>query len=180
MVKSEPVTLVITHTLLPGQQAAYERWLARIMPVAESFDGHRGVNVLRPGEEGETYTVLIRFDTLEQLTRWTASEERKGLLAEISPLLAQGDQIEVRAGSQFWFTPPQHGVRRPARWKQYLLTLAVIFPSTNLVPMFWHQVAPALTGTLAGHLLNDATVVGLVVFFWMPWLTRALASWLRR
>ncbi|PLR37543.1 antibiotic biosynthesis monooxygenase [Chimaeribacter coloradensis] len=180
MTTSEPVTLVITHTLQPQQQEAYERWLRRIMPVAEQFEGHRGVNVIRPSGEGHIYTILIRFDTLENLTRWTASAERKSLLADAEPLLDGGDRIEVQAGSQFWFTPPQQGVRRPARWKQYVLTLAVIFPSAELVPRFWNLIVPSLSGTLAGHLLNDATVVALVVFFWMPWLTRALAGWLKR
>jgi len=86
----------------------------------------------------------------------------------------------VRPGAEFWFTPPSATVRPPARWKQYLLTLLVIYPSTHIVPWFWGQFLPQLKGTEGGHLLNDASVVALVVFLWMPVITRIFHSWLTR
>ncbi|MDQ9417311.1 antibiotic biosynthesis monooxygenase, partial [Serratia marcescens] len=35
-------------------------------------------------------------------------------------------------------------------------------------------------GTLLGHFLNDATVVALVVYLWMPIVTRVFHQWLTR
>lgn len=177
--KSNSITLVITHTLQPGQQQAYERWLERIMPEAQTFPGHLGVNVIRPHQGGNTYNVVIRFDTLEHLYAWTQSDRRKQLVDEIAPLLAGDDHIEVRTEAAFWFTPSEPDVKRPASWKQFLITLLVIFPSTNLVPWITAKLFPSMVGTLPLHFINDAFVVALVVWLWMPIMTRLFARWLK-
>ncbi|EFE93819.1 antibiotic biosynthesis monooxygenase [Serratia odorifera] len=174
------VTLVITHRLAPGQQQAYEAWLKRIMPDAAEYDGHLGVNVIRPSSTEQAYTILVRFDNIDNLYRWLHSPKRNQYIAEVSSLLQEQDHIEIRPGAEFWFTPANAQVRPPAKWKQFLITLLVIFPSTNLVPWFWSSLLPNLQGTLGGHLLNDASVVALVVFLWMPIVTRVFHQWLTR
>ena len=74
------VTLVITHSVQAEKQQAYEQWLEQIMPQAAQFPGHLGVNVLRPVHGESVYTVLIRFDSLDNLFNWTQSEApRSGL-----------------------------------------------------------------------------------------------------
>lgn len=180
MPHQQHVTLVITHRVSEANRSKYEEWLKAIMPQAATFAGHLGVNVIRPAHSGEPYTILVRFETVENLNQWNNSEERKRLIAEINPLLLQSDLTEIRPGAEFWFTPPNSAVRPPPRWKQYLLTLLVIYPSTNLVPWVWGHILPQLKGTLGGHLLNDATVVALVVFLWMPAITRLFHRWLTR
>lgn len=180
MAHPQHVTLVITHRLAPGQEAAYEAWLKRIMPEAANFTGHLGVNVIRPSGNEQAYTVLVRFDNLDNLSQWVNSPLRKRYIEEVSPLLLESDSIEIRPGAEFWFTPPSANTRQPAQWKQFLITLLVIFPSTNLVPWVWGKLWPPLNGTLAGHFLNDATVVALVVYLWMPIVTRLFHQWLTR
>ena len=39
---------------------------------------------------------------------------------------------------------------------------------------------PAMKGSLLLHLINDACVVALVVWFWMPIVTRLFAGWLKK
>ena len=114
------------------------------------------------------------------LYAWTQSETRRQLVAEIAPLLTEGDRTEVRTEPAFWFTPPTVNVRQPRRWKQFLITLLVIFPSTNLVPAVTGMLLPSLKGSLLLHLINDACVVALVVWFWMPIVTRLFAGWLKK
>ncbi|WP_243078973.1 antibiotic biosynthesis monooxygenase [Pantoea sp. MQR6] len=172
------VTLVITHSLQPGKQSDYEAWLELIMPQAAQFPGHLGVNVLRPVHGENTYTVLIRFDNLDNLFKWTQSAERKTLIATLPAMLAAPEHTEVRPGAAFWFTPVDKAKPGPARWKQFLLTLAVIFPSTLLIPQLVDALLPMSRGTLWGHFLDDACVVALVVWLWMPLLTRLLRNWL--
>jgi antibiotic biosynthesis monooxygenase (ABM) superfamily enzyme len=176
--QQDHVTLVITHSPLPGKTREYEAWLEEIMPMAASFTGHLGVNVIRPREGETAYTILVRFADLDRLYAWIHSPDRQALVAKVSGLLDQGDRFEIRPGAAFWFTPQTKKGPTPAKWKQYLLTLGVIFPSTNFVPWFWGTLLPAGKGTLWGHLLNDASVVALVVFFWMPLVTRLLKNWL--
>jgi len=174
----EHITLVITHQVLAGRQPDYERWLNVIMPEAARYPGHLGVNVLRPVHGELTWTILIRFDNMDNLWRWLQSDDRKARIAELPSMLSGQEHIEMRPGAAFWFTPETSTHRSPPRWKQFLVTLAVIFPSTNLVPWFWSTLLPGLKGTLQGHLLNDASVVALVVWLWMPAITRLLKNWL--
>lgn len=171
-------TLVIRHRIAQADRPRYEVWLNRIVPAAAEFEGHQGVNVIRPADGEDIYTISLHFIGLEHLYGWSQSPRRQALVDEIRPLLADDDQLEVRLGSQFWFTPTIARTPQPPAWKQFLVTLAVIFPSTNLVPWLWHQLLPSLDGTLLGHFLADATVVALVVYLWMPLITRALADWL--
>lgn len=180
MAENRQVTLVITHLLLPGQAERYEEWLAKIMPQAAEFPGHLGANVIRPSAGQNVWNVIIRFDTLENLYAWTQSSTRQALVQEIAPLLAAGDKTEVHTEAAFWFTPPQPNVRRPKQWKQFLITLLVIFPSTNLVPWLTGMLLPQLKGSLLLHFINDACVVALVVWLWMPVVTRLFAGWLNK
>ncbi|VEA72551.1 Uncharacterized protein conserved in bacteria [Serratia rubidaea] len=173
-------TLVITHRPTPDNVPAYEAWLKRIMPHAAEFTGHLGVNVIRPAGAEQSYTILVRFDNADNLYRWLHSPQREEYIRQVTPLLAAEDHIEIRPGAEFWFTPPDPRVRPPAKWKQFLITLAVIFPSTHLVPWLWGALLPRLQGTFGGHLLNDASVVALVVFLWMPIVTRLFNHWLTR
>ncbi len=122
----------------------------------------------------------IRFDTIEHLYAWTQSETRRELVAEIAPYLNDGDRTEIRTEPAFWFTPPAANIRQPLRWKQFLITLLVIFPSTNLVPWLTGMALPELRGSLLLHLINDALVVALVVWLWMPIVTRLFAGWLKK
>ncbi|SUW65128.1 Uncharacterized protein conserved in bacteria [Buttiauxella agrestis] len=180
MADNNTVTLVITHALLPGQSTRYEEWLAKIMPAAARYPGHLGVHVIRPTSGNAVYNIVIRFDTLENLTTWTKSAEREALVDEIKPILSQDDHLEVRTENVFWFTPETPTVKRPAKWKQFLITLAVIFPSTNVVPRITAVIFPSWHGSLLLHFINDALVVALVVWIWMPGMTRLFAGWLKK
>lgn len=180
MPDNNTVTLVITHAIKSGQAARYEQWLERIMPTAARYPGHLGVHVIRPTTGNDVYNIVIRFDTLENLTAWTKSAEREALVDEIKPILSQDDHLEVRTESAFWFTPETPTIKRPAKWKQFLITLAVIFPSTNIIPPVTAVLFPSLKGSLGLNFINVALVVALVVWLWMPIMTRLFAGWLKK
>lgn len=179
---TEHVSVAIRHRLRAGAGPAYERWLARIMPVAAHWPGHLGVNVIRPAGPGAPYTVLVRFDAAAHLDAWLASAERAALIDEVRPLLADGlDAPEAHPGPEFWFTPP--GAPPPRRWKQVLMTFSVIWPLTLIVPQLWQPAFarwPWLGGWLAGNFVVALTIVLIVVCVVMPWLTQRLAGWLSR
>ena len=118
MAQQKSVTLVISHVLDPEHGQRYEAWLGKIMPIAAEFPGHLGANVIRPAPGQNLWSVIIRFDTIEHLYAWTQSETRRQLVAEIAPLLSEGDRTEVRTEPAFWFTPPAVNVRQPRRWNQ--------------------------------------------------------------
>ena len=106
------VLSVIRHTVVPGKEQEYQAWLREIVPIAETAEGHRGVNVIRPHAGSRTYTVVLHFDALEHLERWLASDVRKQLILKVQHLLEQGDQVEIKTGLEFWFTPPASEQKR--------------------------------------------------------------------
>jgi antibiotic biosynthesis monooxygenase (ABM) superfamily enzyme len=178
--RPESVTAVIRHRLRAEAAAGYEQWLQRIVPIAQRFPGHRGVDVIRPAPGSSLYTVTLRFDSLAHAEDWFQSSARQALLAELMPLLAEDEQRETLTGLEFWFRP-EPGQKPARRYKQFLLTLAVIFPLTLLVPMPFHWLAqrwPWLGNTIVQHLLVAAVIVGLMTYVLMPRLTRWVARWL--
>jgi len=48
---------------------------------------------------------VLRYRSTDDLQRWLDSPERKTLIEEAAPLLADGDHTEIGAVNEFWFTP---------------------------------------------------------------------------
>ncbi len=176
------VTLVVRHRVRPAQLTAYEAWLRRTVGVAEQFEGHLGVNVMRSQDAGLTrFTIVLRFSCAQRLQAWLDSVERKQLINEALPLLVEGDQTEVSTVKEFWFTPAEPNTQ-PPRWKQAWVTFLVILPLSFLVPLAWRPVfasVPWLDSYFASGLLITATIVLLVVYIFMPRVTGWFAGWLQ-
>jgi uncharacterized protein len=175
------VVSVIRHAVTPGKDQDYDAWLREIVPIAANTEGHRGVNVIRPGTGSRTYTIVLHFDALEYLERWLASEVWKRLNLKVQHLLQDGDQVEIKTGLEFWFRPPDSEQKRAKPYKQFLITLSAIFPLTMLVPWLLRplfRAAPILGMPGITHFLVAAVVVTLMTYVIMPHYTRLMAAWL--
>lgn len=179
---NEVVTLVIKHRVKAGQEAGYEQWLRRIVMVASRHPGHLGVDVIRSTAGGlQLFTCVLRYHSTQAMQDWLDSDERRLLVAEAAPMLADGDQTEVNPHNEFWFTPGSDERAQPPRWKQACVSFLVILPLTLLVPLFWGPVfklSPWLAGYVVSTALVTITIVLLVVYLLMPAATRMLAPWL--
>ncbi len=176
----ESVTVVIRHHVRAESVPGYEQWLERIVPIAERFPGHRGVHVIRPAPGSTLYTVTLRFDSLSHAEDWFQSDARQTLLSEVMPFLASDEQRQTVTGLEFWFHP-EPGQKPAKRYKQFLLTLSVIFPLTMVVPLPVHWLATKLTwldNTWLTHLASAAIIVGLMTYVLMPRVTRLASRWL--
>ena len=181
MSNPENITLAIRHKVKPGQAARYEAWLKKIMPIAASYPGHQGAHVLRPSGGNLRYEIAIRFSSMANAKNWIDSVDRKNLLAEIQDAFVAGDETEIRAGIDFWFSPEE--AARPKAWKQWLLTTSVIAPLTMIVPFALGPVftfLPPLAIYGVRHLLSAAVIVAVVIFLVMPRLVHWLRPWLFR
>jgi antibiotic biosynthesis monooxygenase (ABM) superfamily enzyme len=181
--RADVVTAVIQHQIAPGAQDRYEEWLREITPTAQRFPGHQGINIIRPTEGTDCYMLVLRFDTLEHLQDWLASDTRRQLVAEVEPLLVHGDQVDIKTGLEFWFTPPTPAQRHPPPYKQFLLTLSAIFPLTLVVPWMLRplfQAMPVLGQPVVSNVIISAIIVGLMTYVIMPRYTRLVAGWLYR
>ena len=178
----EVVTLIVKHRIKSGSEANYEAWLRRIVRIAGERPGHLGVDVVRGKQDGlALFTCVLRYRSTDDLQRWLDSPQRKTLIEEAAPMLADGDQTEIGAVNEFWFTPQTDSVAKPPRWKQALVTLCVILPLTLLVPIVWGPILrlhPFLSNYVVATFLVTVTIVVLVVYLLMPAATRLFAPWL--
>lgn len=176
------VTTIIRQQPRPGSVGRYEEWLKAVIPVARSFAGHQGVSVIRPHAATDAYTIVLHFDSVAHLRQWLDSGQRAELMEQIRPELRTPEEIDVRTGLEFWFTPSPAGKAvRP--YKQFLVTLSAIFPLTILVPWglqpLFHWVPPLGWPGLR-QLAVAVIIVGMMVYAIMPRYTRAIAGWLFR
>ena len=183
MPASSEVVSVIRQEVSPGGEPHYEAWINEIVPVAETFPGHRGVTIIRPSEGSRTYTVVLRFDALEHLQAWLSSAERQRLLEAIEPHLARTAVPEIRTGMEFLLTPPTLARPAPRPFRQFLLVLSVIYPLTLVVPPLLQPVyarVPFLDFRATQALVAAVVIVGAMTYVIMPRYTRIVAGWLYR
>lgn len=160
----------------------YEAWLKRITPIAQAFEGHQGVNIIRPTGQSKDYTIVLHFECENKLRAWLDSKERKTLMEEVRPFLDQDETIDIQTGFEFWFTP-QETKKHPPAYKQFLITASAIYPLTLLVP--WALSAAFDMAGIAGWsalkgFLVAIIIVALMVYLIMPNYTKLLSKWLYR
>jgi antibiotic biosynthesis monooxygenase (ABM) superfamily enzyme len=125
----EIVTLVVKHRVKQGLEAQYEAWLRRTVAIAGTYPGHLGVDVIRGKADGlHMFTCVLRFCSTEVMQSWLDSSQRRELVAEAAPMLADGDFTEVNRHNEFWFVPSSD-TPPPPRWKQAVVTFFVICPA---------------------------------------------------
>jgi antibiotic biosynthesis monooxygenase (ABM) superfamily enzyme len=175
-------TVIVTHRVHDKHQQNYEIWLREISSVCRSYPGHLDLQVVRPIHGmTSTYTIVIRFDTQDNLQKWVGSNDRKSFILKAAPLLDKGDQLHFKSGIDFWFTPEGANAKLPKRWKQALLTWSALFPVgviTNLTctPLlnrlgFPHQQQ------LRTLILSGVAII-LMVYVVMPRYTKFAQKWL--
>lgn len=179
---AEGATVVITHRLRENALAAYEDWLQEIAPLCKASPGHLDWHIVRPIPGlSETYTIVIRFDTIDHLRAWMESPTRARLIEKVQHLFVTGDDFFISSGLDFWFTPTEAKAKVPIRWKQYLVTWSAIFPLALAVPLL---VTPLLhflglpNNRFVGTFAVTGVVVFLMVYVVMPRYTRLLRRWL--
>lgn len=173
------IALIITHTIKPGEESHYETWLADIQRAVTVWPGYIGREIFRPAHGSRKYTSLLRFDSLDRLNAWAESDTRRSFVEQVGHLLEDGDNVEIRTGVDFWFTP--EGAKPPKPWKQFLLTLTAVYPLSLLIPRLLRLLAelvPPLGHEPVRALLMAVTLTGLLTFVIMPRYTRLMKHWL--
>lgn len=195
--KDGPVTVVVTRIAKKDRIREFEEWMDGIIHEAMRFEGHMGVNVIRPSDlSNPEYIIIFRFNTFENLARWENSEARREWIAK-SKEVAEGEPVvEKQTGLEIWFTPrSRSGVSikgdnasststrtapiAPPRYKMAIVITAVIFV---LVSILLPQIRQ-LTAGLHIHLstfLGVVIMVLLMTYVIMPSITRLLGPWLSK
>jgi uncharacterized protein len=177
--RSEPTAFIVTHVIKAGAERRYEDWTREILRAVSGFPGYLGREVVLPTQGDRRYTVIVRFDSGENLRAWAESDVRKEFISRAGDLLEKDDQYEIRTGIDFWFTPK--GVKPPKPWKQFLLTTTAVYPLSLIIPSLLaplFRIAPPLGNKLVAGLLVAAVLTALLTFVVMPHYTRLVRRWL--
>jgi antibiotic biosynthesis monooxygenase (ABM) superfamily enzyme len=76
-----PITVIVTRTAKKGRIKEFEDWMDGIVHESLKFEGHLGVNIIRPVEQSRPeYVIIFRFNTLDNLLKWEKSQARRDWL----------------------------------------------------------------------------------------------------
>ena len=176
---AETVAFIVTHKVRTGEEERYEAWLADIFIASSGFSGYLGREIFRPSDGSRKYTSVVRFDSQDSLNAWAESETRKSFVSKVHDLLEQGDQVEIRSGIDFWFTP--EGVKPPKLWKQFVLTVSAVYPLSLIIPLFLGRLGklvPVLGNEFLTAFLMAVILTAMLTFVIMPRYTRLMKRWL--
>jgi uncharacterized protein len=178
---SEPVTTQVSRFVPSEKAARFEELLREVIAAAREFEGHLGVDVLRPEGDGE-YRIIFRYRGPVEHAAWMDSADRRRLVARIDELLEDPGGGEVRSvdGWEGWFVEPGYAPPAPPqKWKMAAITLAVLYP---IVFGLVRGLRPLTEDwpLAAGLLLTIGLSVPLMTWVVMPALTKRLGPWLRR
>lgn len=177
----QPVSTQVTRTVPTAKVAQFEELLREVIAAARGFEGHLGVDVLRP-EGGGLYQIVFRYSGRAEHEAFMESEQRQRLVARIDELLDGGTGAEVRSvdGWEGWFVTPAYAPPAPPRrWKMAVITLGALYPIvlallTALRPLTRGWSLPVVM------LLTMGLTIPLMTWVVMPRLTARLGPWLRR
>uniref|UniRef100_A0A832M267 Antibiotic biosynthesis monooxygenase n=1 Tax=Oscillatoriales cyanobacterium SpSt-402 TaxID=2282168 RepID=A0A832M267_9CYAN len=173
------VTAVIAHLLKPGRETAYEEWMHGIIPVAKTFPGYLGVNIIRPqpGIHAE-YIIVLHFDRHEHLQAWLDSPDRKQWIDRAKPMIQDHEDVQILTGLETWFELPRRPQQSPPkRYKMALLTWLAVFVTLSIVGRILQVFLASLPAVL-GQLITIGVVVWLLTYVIMPRLTQWFRKWL--
>ena len=176
----EPVTVVVTRTAKKGRIKEFEEWMEGIIHDAMRFEGHMGVNIIRPQDQSQPeYVIIFHFNSHANLQKWEKSPERKMWLDRSRDVIEGEPKVEKMSGLEFWFTPTQNRSRplAPPRYKMAIVTAGIIFVLLSTLIPFIQQVMEGLPFLLR-TLLVVAIMVLLMTNVVMPAVTRVLRPWL--
>lgn len=172
------VTAVMSQRILPQHLAGFREAEADIAAEMARFPGFVSIEHAPPVERvQDDYVISFTFSSREDLDRWLESSSRRDVLRRLEPFVTGQRTLSVVGGFGGWFSSDR--ARQPTRWKQAVVVLIALFPTTLSLGLIQRAF---FTGVPWIPALFVSNVVGIVVLTWllMPRLTRLFAGWLGR
>lgn len=180
-----PVTVIVSRKAKKGKIDEFEEWMDGIVHESMKFEGHMGVNIIRPSDlSNPEYIIIFRFTSYENLAKWEKSEIRRKWIEKSKDVTEGEPTVQKQSGLEFWFTPnsdnaPAAVLDQPPRYKMAMVITGVIFVLIlTLLPQI--QNATAGLPVLLSTLLGVVTMVLLMTYVIMPSVTRLLRPWLSK
>jgi antibiotic biosynthesis monooxygenase (ABM) superfamily enzyme len=168
--ESKPVTVIARHRVKPGQDAAFQTWIAGITEECERFEGYLGTEVIHDEDE---WVSIFRFEKLGQLESWMCSDVRARWLDRVDEFAAGRPEVRSYDGIGLLF--PQAGTEPPPTWKMAVVTFLVIWPLVHFVPKLTNNLSEV---PWIQEGIGVFAVVLLASYAGLPLASRALRFWL--
>ena len=178
---SSPVTVNVKIKAKKGRIDEFEEWLDGIIHESMKFEGHMGVNIIRPPDPSNPeYIMILRFNSYQNLAKWENSELQRKWIEKGKDLMEDEPKLAKQTGLEFWFTPLfGNTALEPPRYKMAIVTGAVIFVIINtFFPLI--QNATAGLPPLLQALILVVILTLLMTYGIMPALTWLLRPWLSK
>lgn len=178
-----PVTVIVTRKAKKGKIEEFEEWMDGITHEAMQFEGHMGVNIIRPSDlSNPEYVIIFRFNTYDNLAKWEKSEIRNEWVKKSKDVTEGEAKVEKQTGLEFWFTPSSTSappVAQPPRYKMAIVVTGIIF---TLVSILLPQIRQATVGLpfVLSTLIGVVAMVLLMTYVIMPSVNRLLRPWLSK
>ncbi|MFY0651087.1 MAG: hypothetical protein JXQ96_03600 [Cyclobacteriaceae bacterium] len=172
-------TIVVSHFIKEGAEEAFESALKNVIQQAKVYEGHKGIQIIRPANKSEQeYILLIRFDTKANYEVWERSEPRNRWFQELKDYTYKESKIRYEEGIEFWFSMPRENASvPPKKWKMALLTWLVIYPSVLTLSTITAIILPHFPLFLR-MLMVSMILVSLMTYLIMPNITKLFAKWI--
>jgi len=171
------VTVLLSRTIKPGLEKAYERALSDHLDEIQRRPGNLGITVFRPPKGSRSWSFVLKFDSEKSLDQWQQSQSHALWKAKVGPMTEKED-MSTLTGMETWFSVPGMGVvSPPARWKMAVTTWLAIYPAVLVVQL----LLPSSFGSLplpVRVLILTLVLVPAMTFVLMPTLSKLLRPWL--
>lgn len=172
------VTEVIIVETVPGKEAAFREWAAKIHQLEATYPGFRGAYVQSPQlHKGKYWVTLLQFDKMENLDRWLHAPEREKLIREGASLIKSIETQRVISPYAGWFASIAKTGEMPSVWQQTMIVLLVLFPIVMLEFKYLSPFTKYLDISL-GTFIGNAVSVSLIAFPMVPLVSHLLRWWL--
>ena len=179
--RSAPVTVSITRTVRPEDEALMQVWADAGTTLARRFPGFLGSGWVRPSLGSDQWHMLYRFADADALEQWQESHERARWLGAAARLV-EATRMESRTGIEGWFDEP-HEVTggdiappAPPRWKQMVVIFCAFFP-TSLVLTYVLALVTEGWPAWGRVLLTCAIAIPWMTYVFLPFVTRLFLPW---
>ena len=176
-----PVTVIVTRKARRGMINEFEEWMDGVTHEAMKFEGHMGVDIIRPSDASNPeYVIIFRFNNYRNLSKWETSQIRHEWIEKSKEVTEGEPKVQKMTGLEFWFTPLSSGNKEvipPPRYKMAIVTGAVVFTLLGtLIPPIIQMTSslPIIFSTLVGVVI----MVLLMTYVVMPTVTTLLKPWL--
>jgi uncharacterized protein len=178
MSQNESVTVVVTPKVKRGRELEYEDWLRQILKECKSMKGYLGATIQRPAPGSTEYTIIFRFDTVDNLRKFEESELRSRYMHEVIDYLEADPIWNKFTGLEYWFTPPKGTViPQPSRFRMALVMIAVVFGLVLSIGQLFSMVAAEVPYYLR-LFVTLCIDIFLLTYVVMPRITKLLAKWI--